>query len=702
MAGIGGLLSGIGQGLNQWAKQQQEQQAQKQQMQMLALTLARYKQEQDDRQQKQQTDDLTASLESGGITPIGGGGLPGSSPMAGFGGGGQSSPGGGSQPAMSPSMQAAPGTSAPSSGADLGGGLSAGGALTRDQTLDLIEQDESGGRNIPNYRYDSGHTAQGYDQITDTNWRNLAPGLGVTSSHAMDASHDDQRRVADKLLGPNMEGVGNWSNFNPKLKADLAARSRDGELSSPSSRVAGGGTQVAQAGGTQVESLGSSAAPAGGTTTDAGPPPTRPNYDQIKAAVIQRAQQLGQQRGLPPATVNRAIAASMPTAYAHAEKVYNDQNKQWNEQRAQRASERAEATASRSAGTAERVAAAAEKKDFGSPSDLMDRWHTDYMAAQPAGKKHEPTTKEIAQASTRIKEGELGEEKSIPSSWAGMPNKPPPDTYPQHIWSFAVANVLTGVKPALPWTKSAERTAYNNAIPAAQYALGVEPSEQNKVWADYAALKARETSIERAFAGGPIGKNMISLNTLADHIPLMRQYVEALKAGQFPLANGIMNRAWTGTGHPEVTNFNTGKQILADEIVRLMTQSGGDTKDREDMKASFADYSSPEQLNGALNTAENFVAGRYTPLEQDYARGDPKKEQYFQTALMTPQARELFANHREMPSPHLPAPTSGPQTPGAQGGAPPGGGSQPPGDGVVIQNGMRFNEKTGEFLGQVQ
>jgi len=91
-----------------------------------------------------------------------------------------------------------------------------------DSTLDLIQRDESPGGNVRNFRYDPQHTAQGYFQITNTTWRETAPKAGVDLSqypNAMSAPYDVQRSVAAQLLKDR--GTQPWSDFNPKLAADL-------------------------------------------------------------------------------------------------------------------------------------------------------------------------------------------------------------------------------------------------------------------------------------------------------------------------------------------------------------------------------------------------------------------------------------------------------------------------------------------------
>ena len=86
--------------------------------------------------------------------------------------------------------------------------------------LGLITKYEAGGRNVPNYINDRRHTAQGYYQITNTNWRRIAPQLGITAPNAMSASLEDQTRVALHLR--RASGLGNWTRYNPRLRGALA------------------------------------------------------------------------------------------------------------------------------------------------------------------------------------------------------------------------------------------------------------------------------------------------------------------------------------------------------------------------------------------------------------------------------------------------------------------------------------------------
>src|SRR3954463_2844592 len=77
--------------------------------------------------------------------------------------------------------------------------------------LDIIEQAESRGRNVPNYKYGPGFTASGYYQMINPTWRRWAKDAGVDISQyptAMSAPKEVQRAVAEH--GFKTEGFRPW------------------------------------------------------------------------------------------------------------------------------------------------------------------------------------------------------------------------------------------------------------------------------------------------------------------------------------------------------------------------------------------------------------------------------------------------------------------------------------------------------------
>ncbi|WP_457107127.1 hypothetical protein [Methylobacterium sp. P5_C11] len=96
--------------------------------------------------------------------------------------------------------------------------------------LGLIQLHESHGRNTLNYvgtrqgldpMTARGATAQGYFQILNSNWRRLAPGLGIKTRNAMSSTLEEQTRVALALLRSRGGRPQDWAPFNPSLRAAI-------------------------------------------------------------------------------------------------------------------------------------------------------------------------------------------------------------------------------------------------------------------------------------------------------------------------------------------------------------------------------------------------------------------------------------------------------------------------------------------------
>jgi hypothetical protein len=159
-----------------------------------------------------------------------------------------------------------------------------------------------------------------------------------------------------------------------------------------------------------------------------------------------------------------------------------------------------------------------------------------------------------------------------------------------------------------------------------------------------------QQATDRNFAGGSGATQMRSLNTVADHLKLMKEYSDALRTGSMPFTdiprlNQIIQAAAVNLGRPEVTNFNVARDIMADEVVRLLTSTGGTEADRAGMQSRLAAAMSEYQQTGSLTAFERFTAGRFKGLEQGYARNDPERVKDFRDNMLTPEGREIFARH---------------------------------------------------------
>ncbi len=107
--------------------------------------------------------------------------------------------------------------------------------------LDIIEQAESRGRNVPNYKFGPGFTAQGYYQITNPTWRDFSKAAGVNLSQyptAMAAPREVQRAVAEAIF--KKRGFQPWKAVEHLRGQE--ANYRVGAIPTPPSRPAYSGS----------------------------------------------------------------------------------------------------------------------------------------------------------------------------------------------------------------------------------------------------------------------------------------------------------------------------------------------------------------------------------------------------------------------------------------------------------------------------
>jgi hypothetical protein len=232
---------------------------------------------------------------------------------------------------------------------------------------------------------------------------------------------------------------------------------------------------------------------------------------------------------------------------------------------------------------------------------------------------------------------------------------------------------------------------YNNRLKAEQRLAQAKTSETRSSLANIAMRKLRDEhpewdgkdllresskiiaqqAIDRRYAGGQGANQMTSLNTVADHLKLMQEYSEALRKGdtpftEIPRLNQLIQRIAVERGLPEVTNFNVARDIMADEVVRLLTSTGGTEADRAGMQSRLSAMMSEYQQTGSLTAFERFVAGRFKGLEQGYARNDPERVKDFRENLLTPEARAIFTRHGGVESGGAPQPGARPGSPPAK------------------------------------
>lgn len=172
----------------------------------------------------------------------------------------------------------------------------------------------------------------------------------------------------------------------------------------------------------------------------------------------------------------------------------------------------------------------------------------------------------------------------------------------------ATATAIAHGKMA-PLTGNAMRSAISQRVMAR--VTEINPDYNAHDW-------AMNDDAYKAFATGPQGNQVRSLNVAVNHLGTLGQLATALGNGNTQAVNDIANRYKEQTGAAAPTNFDAAKEIVGDEVVKGILGGGGAAGDREAAKASIDRAKSPQQLAGVINTYQSLLGGQLNGLAKQY------------------------------------------------------------------------------------
>jgi hypothetical protein len=465
------------------------------------------------------------------------------------------------------------------------GQLNADSLIGTPQNPGLIPRDESGGRNVPNYRFDPTHTASGPLQITNTTYNETAPSAGAKplgpGEYAMNRPLDEQYRVGGALL--KQRGTSPWANFNPKLAADLKANLPPEHQQQ--------GTQTA-------------------TTAAAMLPPIMAGQyspQQIMRAVQQANPDAPDEvKGLAAIELYHLMAPNAQQQFADMMRMVQFQNTQRHE------------------GVMENIAAAGKAE--------TERYHqqTENKPGQPiviGDKVYQPMPDGTLRP-MKTPEGVTPEQVQgahrIGSGAAGRQPEPDPqkDTMARAIAEYRLSP-LSGWALRTPWGKQTMENviALNHDYQATEYG-------------------ARQ-SAARAFASGRQGDAVRFINVAIDHLSVADQLADALQNGDTRALNRLKNAVQSQLGYEAPLDFETAKLIVGDEIAKAVIGGVGSARDRSGLQDQLNAANSPEQLKGVSTTYKRLMAGQLGGLERQYETGTGQGAGKFQERLSPGAQREL-------------------------------------------------------------
>ena len=128
------------------------------------------------------------------------------------------------------------------------------------------------------------------------------------------------------------------------------------------------------------------------------------------------------------------------------------------------------------------------------------------------------------------------------------------------------------------------------------------------------------TAAMRTFASGPEARNVTALNTVIGHLGTLDEAAQALNNNDMRAFNAVANRLATETGDSRIQNFDTAKQAVAEETMRVFRQVGSSESEAKAWGERITSSGSPAQLRGVIGTLGKLLDSRVEAIGQQYER----------------------------------------------------------------------------------
>ena len=146
---------------------------------------------------------------------------------------------------------------------------------------------------------------------------------------------------------------------------------------------------------------------------------------------------------------------------------------------------------------------------------------------------------------------------------------------------------------------------------------------------------------------GQGAKNILSMNTSAQHLAEFKTLLDALETGDIGLFNRVRKGISAAVGFPqiEITDISAAQRLVADEIVRSVMNSAGALADRDEM-AKLLDGTQPiSVLKSNVNVLQTLQGGRLSAMQKLYENGTGQKGQAAKDAFNSRLNEEVLASY---------------------------------------------------------
>lgn len=140
---------------------------------------------------------------------------------------------------------------------------------------------------------------------------------------------------------------------------------------------------------------------------------------------------------------------------------------------------------------------------------------------------------------------------------------------------------------------------------------------------DFSTITAKKAAAT-SFATGPLGNALRSVSTANAHLDQLGELADAMNNKDTQVINKVGNYFAVQTGDPSVTNFDSIKNIVGQEVVKAIVAGGGSAGERDEAAKTFSNASSPAQIKGAIQHYRMVMKAQADNLmEQRRAAGLP-------------------------------------------------------------------------------
>ena len=137
---------------------------------------------------------------------------------------------------------------------------------------------------------------------------------------------------------------------------------------------------------------------------------------------------------------------------------------------------------------------------------------------------------------------------------------------------------------------------------------------------------AGQTATVKDFSSGLSSRRVTALNTALNHLGTMETLSNDLANKDTRVFNAAANTLAKQLGVAAPTSFDAARSLVANEVIKAVIANGGSMAERKEAAETFARASSPQQLQGVMNTYKELLAGQLSSLGQQYETGSGRKD----------------------------------------------------------------------------